>query len=262
MFRQLTVIARKEVLDHAREIRSNVATVAHLFMGPLLVLLVSFSFAAKSGGKGNLVVSGMVSIFALVAVFVGGMNVSMDLMAGERERRSLLPLLLSPASRVTIIAGKWLATSFFSVAGLAVTIGAFAIVGRIGLIPNPLFSRSGLLCWVLLGLIPLTFLAAALQLAISTASRTVKEAQTYLSLLIFIPMGIGMFLTFFPQYIGGWTDFIPILGQQSIAHAGIHGENWSVARAAALALVTSWLTVVTVVVSGKLLEQDGIVYGG
>ncbi len=94
-YTQAIVIAQKEIVDHAREVRSVLASVMHLLIGPALVLMVSFSEAARSNAKGASVLAGMMSFFTLVAVFVGGMNVAMDVVAGERERRSLLPLLLN-----------------------------------------------------------------------------------------------------------------------------------------------------------------------
>lgn len=260
MFRRAFVIARKEILDHMREGRSVLASIMHLLMGPALVFMVSFSGAAKSGKKGDAVLAGMMSIFVLVATFVGGMNVAMDVMAGERERRSLLPLLMNPVSRITVVVGKWLATSVYSVVGLAITIAAFAAVSRLAAPANPLFTNSALLCWGVLGLFPLALLASALQVAISTGSRTAKEAQTYLSLLIFIPMGIAMFLVFFPLPVGTWAAVIPIAGQQLTAMSGMNGQ-WSFPRAVVLGLVTLCVTAVTVIGAGRMLARDSVVYG-
>ena len=262
MYRQAMVIAQKEIVDHAREVRSLLASVMHLLIGPVMVLMVSFSGPARSSAKGALVLAGMTSIFTLVAAFVGGMNVAMDVVAGERERRSLLPLLLNPVSRVTVIVGKWLAASVFSLGGLIITLAASAAVCEVVAPSNPLFTGHALFCWGVLGLLPLAVLAAALQVAISTVSRTAKEAQTYLSLLIFVPMGIAMFLLFFPRQLGHWAVFIPIAGQQLIAQSGMNDGQWSIAQAFILALITTGLAAATVIGSGRMLERDGIVYGG
>jgi sodium transport system permease protein len=189
------------------------------------------------------------------------MNVAMDVMAGERERQSLLPLLMNPVSRLTVIVGKWLATSLFSVLGVAVTLASFAALCQVRRLPMPLFHQNALLCWAVLGMIPLAFLAAALQLAISTVCRTAKEAHTYLSVLIFIPMGVAMFLLFLPDKLGPWVAFVPVAGQQAIAEAGMQTGHWPLAQAFTLALATAWLTSVTVIVAGKMLERDSIVYG-
>jgi sodium transport system permease protein len=41
------------------------------------------------------------------------MQIAIDTTAGERERGSLEPLLLSPVPRLALAAGKWLAASAF-----------------------------------------------------------------------------------------------------------------------------------------------------
>ena len=233
----------------------------HLLMGPLIILVISFSPFIASGPKSSAALGGMMSIFVLVAAFVGGMNVAMDVMAGERERQSLLPLLMNPVSRLTVIVGKWLATSLFAVLGVAFTLAAFAAVCLVRALPSPLFHPSALLCWAVLGMFPLALLAASLQLATSTACRTAKEAHTYLSVLVFIPMGIAMFMIFLPNQVGHWAAFIPIAGQQALAGSGMTTGHWPVPQSIMLALITGCLTVVTVIVAGKMLERDSIVYG-
>ena len=119
------IVARKEIRDHLRDTRSLVSSAFYALMGPLVVGMVSI---AVHGEKSSAVLLSMMSIFALVAVFVGGMNVAIDAIAGERERRSLLPLLMNPLLRRDVVLGKWLAISTFAVAGLVVNLLGFAIV--------------------------------------------------------------------------------------------------------------------------------------
>lgn len=114
----------------------------------------------------------------------------------------------------------------FSMLGVAVTLAAFVLVCQIRGLPMPLFHEPALLCWAALGIIPLALLAAALQVAISTICRTAKEAHTYLSLLLFIPMGIAMFLVFLPDKLGQWVAFVPVAGQQAIAELGMNTGHW------------------------------------
>ena len=111
-------------------------------------------------------------MFALVAAFVGGMNVAIDAIAGERERRSLLPLLMNRLLRRDVIFGKWFAISFFAILGLVLNLVGFAAVTAL--------SPARLLL-VALTLAPLALFAAALELLISTWCRNIKEAHTYLS---------------------------------------------------------------------------------
>jgi ABC-type Na+ efflux pump permease subunit len=101
------VVARKETIDSLRDTRSVIASLMYALMGPAVVFMVSKAVRADA------VLIGMMSVFTLVAAFVGGMNVAMDTIAGERERQSLLPLLMNPVRRREIVFGKWLAVGLF-----------------------------------------------------------------------------------------------------------------------------------------------------
>src|SRR5260370_26765531 len=119
MLNQTLVVARKEILDGVRDVRSVISSLLYALMGPLVVGLVSIAVRPETKpGSGGGVLVGMMSVFTLVAAFVGGMNVAMDTVAGERERRSLLPLLLNPVPRLHIALGQWMAVSLCSAAGL------------------------------------------------------------------------------------------------------------------------------------------------
>src|SRR6185369_12619459 len=49
--------------------------------------------------------------FVLMAVLYGALNAALDTTAGERERGSLEPLLMTPTSRLALVLGKWGAVS-------------------------------------------------------------------------------------------------------------------------------------------------------
>ncbi|MFO1267042.1 MAG: ABC transporter permease subunit [Rubrivivax sp.] len=49
----------------------------------------------------------MVPFFVLMAMLYGALNAALDTTAGERERGSLEPLLMTPAARGAIVVGKW-----------------------------------------------------------------------------------------------------------------------------------------------------------
>jgi len=228
-------------------------------MGPMVVGLVSIDAGAdtKPGSSAG-VLAGMMSVFTLVAAFVGGMNVAMDTIAGERERRSLLPLLLNPVRRLDIVVGKWLAVSVFAIGGFVLNLLGFAVI----------FAGSGmhldawprLLPAILFGILPLPLLAASIQLLFSTVCRAVKEAQTYLSLIVFLPMGIGMFLVFFPAARRAWWDFLPLVGQQLQLELLANGNEVYLLQPILLGLSTVILAILVLLVAANRLQRDEIVW--
>jgi len=253
MLNQSLIVARKEMVDNLRDIRSVISSLLYALMGPSVVLMVSVA------SRVDAVLIGMMSVFTLVAAFVGGMNVAMDTIAGERERQSLLPLLLNPVPRRDIVIGKWMAVSVFSIAGLTINLVGFAIVlgmrSTVGGL-RPLLVAAGIL--------PLALLAASLQLLISTVCRAAKEAQTYLSMLVFLPMGLGMFVVFFPGAARGWYAFLPVLGQQLQLEAWMKGGGAGASAyqpAAGLGCLTIALALLILLVAANRLHRDEIIYG-
>jgi sodium transport system permease protein len=90
--------------------------------------------------------------------------------------------------------------------------------------------------WLLLA--PLALAAAALQLWIALQARTYKEAQTQLSLLMFLPMIPGFMLAFGSLPSAPWMLRVPVLGQHLLVTGIVRGQPPEVAATAALVLTT------------------------
>jgi sodium transport system permease protein len=259
MLKSAWVVAQKELVDHLRDGRALVSTAMYTLMGPLVVGLVVFAIGSAGNGAGAQIFPVMASVFALVAAFSGSMSMTIDMIAGERERRSLLPLLMNSVSRSEIILGKWLAASVFAVAGLFLNLLAFLAVlafasAREGSAELVLLSMSPALVALGLG-------AAALQILVSTMCRNLKEANTYLSMLIFAIMALGMWLAFRPQSAEDWWFLAPIVGQQVLLQLGFATGELPVLGSLVLAAVTAASAFLALVYAGKLMKRDAVVYG-
>jgi sodium transport system permease protein len=209
-------------------------------------------------------VLGMVPMFLLMAVFVGSMYVAIDATAGERERGSLEPLLLNPVTRAQVVLGKWVAVVVISWFAVAVSSGGFMAALRV--VPlQDLGVRSQLGLPELLGMIavalPLTLFAGGLQMLLALFSRTFKEAQTYLSLLMVIPMLPAMLITLSPMEPKTWMMTIPAFSQTLLLNGLLRGEPiplaWQLLSAGS-ALVGAALAVAGAV---WLIGQEKIVFG-
>jgi sodium transport system permease protein len=245
----MLTVALKELRDALRDTRSLASSVFYCLMGPAVVWMVS---RAVRGDAANTVLTGMISVFTLVAAFSAGMSVAIDVVAGERERRSLVPLLCNPVSRLDIVLGKWLAVAVLSTAGLLVSLLAFRFIY------TP--AGSGLTLVLLTGLLPLALLAAALEVGLSTLCTAVKEAHTYMSMLVFVPMAIGMFGVFFPVS-SRFGSILPVAGQQVQLQRWLSGEPVGVLPSLFLGVLTTALAVTILRVTAVWLEHDNAVYG-
>jgi sodium transport system permease protein len=169
----------------------------------------------------------LLPIFVLLASFIGGMSVAADLTAGERERGSLESLLLSPASRLTIALGKWAAASTVGLATVALTIlvsHALLQHPRIQAIDLPVGLSAADAWQMAVVLAPLTLFACALQILIGLFAKTYKEAQTQLSLVMFVPMLPGFLFAFGSLQPETWMAWVPMLGQHVAMSDIVRGQ--------------------------------------
>jgi sodium transport system permease protein len=260
------VVARKEIRDHARDRRALASAALSALMGPAVVLIVLIATGpASAEAKGRSWVT-MAAVFALMSGFTGAMSVTTDLIAGERERRSLLPLLVSAPSSLAVVVGKWLAATAFAAAGLAITVVAFVLVFGVFGMPLPGAFTVVSIAPAVLALAPL---AAALELYVSIACRSAKEAHTYLSMLTFIVMGAAMWLAFRPQTMTGWGAVLPVAGHQRLLEQGLGGGPASIAQGVTMVVISAALTATTMIATLMVLAAarqaftlDEAVYGG
>ena len=245
------IVARKEIVDHLRDGRSLLSGALYSLMGPLVVMAVS---AGPTGDKPALLLS-MMSVFALVSVFTGGMAVAMDITAGERERGSLVPLLLTRVARRDLVIGKWLATCAFALGALALNIAGVVAVITLRAPEHLTANAAPLAWWVLLGLAPLACLAAAVELFVSTTCRTMKEANTALTFVVFVPMLVGMLLVFYPMSGNGWLA-LPVVGQQIVVERALRGAPVEVMQGVMLALMTVVAAVPALAGAARVLSRD------
>jgi sodium transport system permease protein len=154
--------------------------------------------------------------FFVLTVFLGGMYLAIDLTAGERERQSLEPLFVNPVPRWKLLAGKLAAICTFSLVSLLLSVSAFATapwfipVEKLG-IALDLGLHFG--AQVVLLMLPLILLLAALQSLVSAFAKSYREAQTYLSILMIIPVLPSALLSVIPVRAEPWMYAVPLLGQ-------------------------------------------------
>jgi sodium transport system permease protein len=166
--------------------------------------------------------------FLILILFSGSMYLAIDTTAGEKERKSLEPLFLNPAKRSDILAGKLAATITFGLLTLVLTMIVFKLT--LPFYPQKKLGLSldlGLykILIMLLVLMPLAVVASAIQTIIASFSKSFKEAQTYVGLLILLPMIPSLLLMFLSVKEKLWMMLVPILSQNLIINQIIRGEE-------------------------------------
>jgi sodium transport system permease protein len=207
----------------------------------------------------------MMPFLLLITIFTGGMYVVIDTTAGERERNSLEPLLINPVSRWEFVLGKYAAALPFTTITLATTLSAFALgfnflpieqyIGRRLIIDFPTTISIFLIC------LPIILFATAIQMVVATYTRSFKEAQTYVSLMAFIPALPGAFLAFLPTRPGVWKMAIPTFGQQLLINQMLRGESIGMNFVLISTFVTILAALLLLGVAVRLYQREQILFG-
>ncbi len=167
-------------------IRLSARGVSPLVMRPLNIDDVDVS---TPSGR-SVILLGIMSYFFIFSLLMGGMYLAIDSTAGERERGSLEPLLALPVTRDQLILGKIFAACVFMALSLGLSLGSFFFAIRfipleqLGMTPN--FGPDVVFKTFLL-LLPFILLGAAVMTLVASFTKSYKEAQTWLSVVLLAP---------------------------------------------------------------------------
>jgi len=178
--------------------------------------------ATRAAQLGNLV-----PYFVLMAVLYGALNAALDTTAGERERGSLEPLLMNPASRAALVLGKW---------GAVASVGMLiAVLSCLSFLPGQWLLRSEALAAMfrfgvgealafIALLAPLAGALSALLMAIAIRCKTFKEAQAN-STVVMLAISLLPMMTWFNQEgTSPWHLWVPALAQTTLMGRVLKGE--------------------------------------
>lgn len=223
-------------------------------------LLVDDYDVSTPAGRSTLML-GVLTYFLLFAMLSGGLHLAIDTTAGERERKSLEPLLAVPVRRSSLLLGKMLATTFYMLLSLALSLTAFVVALRhmpldqLGMSSSFGFGTAAL---AFLVLCPFAPLGAALMTAVASFSKTYREAQTYLTFVLLLPTLPVMFATMLNVEAKPSLMWIPSMSQHLLVTTLIKGEpldallvSLSVGSSLVLGAIVAWLAI-------RLFEREAI----
>lgn len=175
----------------------------------------------------SLLILGMMTYFCLMSMLAGGFYLAIDTTAGERERGSLEPLLSLPVTRGQLILGKILATSAFMAGSLLLTLTAFGVV--LAFLPLETLGMSanfavGVVLAIFGVMVVFVPLGAGLMTVVASFTRSNREAQTWLSLVLLIPLAPIMFAVINGTKPTAALMTIPSLSQHLLATSLMRGD--------------------------------------
>ena len=237
--------------------RLSVRGVSPIVMRPLNVDEVDVS--TPSGRSAMLL--GMLSYFFIFALLTGGMNLAIDATAGERERGSLEPLLCLPVKRDHLIVGKIIAACFFMALSLSLSLTCFHFtinfmpLEQLGMTPN--FGPSVVaLAFVLL--LPFALVGAALMTLVASFTKSFKEAQTWVSVVLLAPTMPILIVSILMVRPSTELMFIPSLSQHLLLVGLIRNEPLNLLHAGVSVAGTLVIGAILTWICARLYRREGL----
>ena len=225
----------------------------------------SLEIIDKDGGSLQMTAM-LLPLLIIMSVMIGGQSSAVELFAGEKERKTMEALLMTPVNRGILVLAKWL-----TISTLGFISGIFAVVGFVILVStmterlkealdfgSNIWSliASALLCILLFSL-----LVSAIQIIFSLIAKNFKEAQSYYGPVMFIAMvpyflliGVGV------NELSTIHFLIPVMNTFAILKELVYGI-YSFENLLMTLLSTSALVAVMYAIAAVMFKKDKWVLG-
>lgn len=205
----------------------------------------------------------IIPMLVIMAAFMSGVGVAVDASAGERERKSLEPLLVNPVHRSQFVIGKWLAATAFSLTGLVLV-----MAGNLYAMSEVPLEQLGVsfligpkeVLGMLLVTAPVAFFATSLQLFVGLFAKSFKDAQVYIGLMSFLPV-LPMFYNLMnTEGREQWMSLVPMLGQNMLLTDVLGGKAPAFVDVALAVVALLIWSAVFLMLATKMLKRERIIF--
>ena len=244
---------------HIAQLRLQLRGVSPSIQSAVMVKDVDLSTPQSRG----MLVMIMLPYVLMITAFTGGMHLAIDSTAGEKERKSLEPLLINPVPRWQVMLGKMTATATYAFVSLALTLLAFRFAfpmlptGALGVDLNLGASAIG---GILLAVAPVVVLAAAMLTTLAALAKSLREAQSYMGLVFLIPMIPSLIFMVNPMKPETWMMTIPMFSQNLLIGEFVRGESVDVLWLALSMGSTLLIGLVFVALAATLFSRPRVVF--
>jgi sodium transport system permease protein len=230
--------------------------------------LVTHPLSSPVQAASNAFLSFFLPYILITMILTGGFSAALDSSAGERERRTLETLLLTPAPRSRVLLGKIAAITTISLVAAVAAIGSMFVALTQVSIPGPGGSAHitlspaavPVMVWLAL-LIAVSF--SALTLALGTLAKTFRQGQAYVTPLYFVTILPASLILFIPDFNPSLAYYlIPILNavlvlRDAIVHDTVAWPALAVTTVSLLATgALSWFAALRLFTREALLTRS------
>ncbi len=238
---------------------------------------VSVQVTAEGGqvSPAEVMAATIIPLMVGVIAITGAGTFAIDMIAGERERKTIEALLTAPVTRLEILFGKFATLTLLSfLSGLSTMVASIAGVILMtspmmtSFVPNseqislniikpeqlPIFVSGVLLTVVLGGLTGNAVMVVAASLA-----KSFKEAQQYVGFLVMILMVPMIAVPYVPQTFYWLMRMLPIASLAMLARDLIVNPNW--ANIAVSLSFTLLYLAAFLALSSRMFDRESLVFG-
>jgi sodium transport system permease protein len=211
------------------------------------VRIVARPLTSPVQAASNAFLSFFLPYILITMILTGGFSAALDSSAGERERKTLESLLLTPAPRSRILLGKIGAVTTISLVAAVAAIGSMLValsqvslpkesgIGHIAVSP----VAVPVMVWVAI-LIAVSF--SAVTIALGTLAKTFRQGQAYVTPLYFITIFPASIILFIPDFNPSLAYYlIPILNAVLVLRDAIvhNAVEWPTLVVTSISLVAT-----------------------
>jgi sodium transport system permease protein len=230
--------------------------------------LIAHPLSSPVQAASNAFLSFFLPYILITMIITGGFSAALDSSAGERERRTLECLLLTPAPRSQLLLGKIvtitlvsLAAAVIAIASMFVALSRISMPGSGGASNHITLSPTAVPVMVGLALL-IAFSFSALTLALGTLAKSFRQGQAYVTPLYFITILPASIILFIPDFNPNLAYYlIPILNavlvlRDAIVHNSVSWPALTVTTISLLATgALSWFAALRLFTREALLTK-------
>ena len=226
-----------------------------------VINLVEDDLSAE-GEFGTKMISHMLPFVLVFAMTMGGFYLAIDSIPGERERNSLEPLLSLPLPRAQLLVAKALAVLVFVLfSGFLASLTFFLVVSLapVEKIDEIFDYRFIEIIYAYILAMPLGVFMTSILILVSIFSRSTKEAQTHLGIMMIVPMMPLFALEFLNVKVSSLLMAAPIVGQYLLLGSIATGDMLTSSQIIVSVCSTLMFSIVVFVIALLVYRRERLV---
>lgn len=209
---------------------------------------------------------GVLPLVLLLMTVTGGVYPAIDLTAGERERDTLETLMALPVHPLRLLLAKYVAVLTVTMLTGAMNLLAMSTTVLAMQLESVLFGPTGLTCFLgiklALVLVVFALFYSSLLLALTSSTRSFKEAQAYLIPLMLLTISPGLMIVMPGWSLNYATAAVPLVNMLLLARDILEGNPISTLGPVFVAVASTGLSALACLTwAAKFFGSDAVSVG-